>query len=599
MKKNKTKFRLKKILFSVIGVFVFAFSFALTNFNFAPVEAQAQVLNNYTPLVPVDNTIFYSRYDLLEYVSNNGSAYINTGYNPSTNTYVRADFIDNSSVNSYKCLFGVRTDSGNGWVNFYSYYDVANGSVTRKVLDFKRTNTSSTYFNIPTSNIGIRSTFVMGGGFAELTYNNSSYNVTFSSSSFTSSRPFYLCALNEVDGSANDTGNFRIYSFNLYEGSYANPVRSFVPARQKSNGLVGLYDLVNNRFYSSANNNNFVAGPQVYTVNFYNGSTLYQTQNFTSKSDFVSPEAPSVPTGSTFLGWSLSNDNNIESVVDTTTLVNNYTQPLNFYSVIVNDDYLAGYNYAKNLYDGFGIFQYSSFIVLEGTTPISSLSGRVTSSLFTGYNGGVLLEGGIQSLIESYESDNEIQTTDIRFIFDTPIPVSKYTNFIFNNSFEFGNSATFYFNDGTSYEFAQDDDLGNFIDLTSYNTKFIAYIDIGWAASFGDYGIGLGFSANPSYLNSYNNGFTEGKDVGYKTGYTEGYSQGSSNGYNRGYNLGLEAGNNYSFFGLVAAVIDAPIQAFTGLFDFEIFGTNLRSLFLALFTACVVIVVVKLCLGGK
>ena len=105
------------------------------------------------------------------------------------------------------------------------------------------------------------------------------------------------------------------------------------------------------------------------------------------------------------------------------------------------------------------------------------------------------------------------------------------------------------------------------------------------------------------YNNGYNEGFKGGKIEGYSTGKSEGYSngfaEGKKNGYDIGYNAGVNAGQDYSFSALFGAVFDVPIQAFKGLFNFEIFGVNMTSFVSSLLALCVIVVIVKICLGGK
>lgn len=115
-------------------------------------------------------------------------------------------------------------------------------------------------------------------------------------------------------------------------------------------------------------------------------------------------------------------------------------------------------------------------------------------------------------------------------------------------------------------------------------------------------GYAAGVATNSGYSNGYNTGYNlgynEGYSVGSSSGYNTGYNTGSTDGYNQGYNAGIEEGTDYSFLSLMGAVIDAPIKAFTGLFDFELFGTNIKNLLLALFTGSVIIVILKFSLGG-
>lgn len=110
-------------------------------------------------------------------------------------------------------------------------------------------------------------------------------------------------------------------------------------------------------------------------------------------------------------------------------------------------------------------------------------------------------------------------------------------------------------------------------------------------------------SEEDTYNLGYSAGFGEGeiagREQGYTTGYNAGFVNGENTGYGTGYNAGIENASNYTFLGMIGAVIDAPIKAFRGLFNFNILGVNLVSLITGLFTLCVIVCIVKLVLGGK
>lgn len=117
---------------------------------------------------------------------------------------------------------------------------------------------------------------------------------------------------------------------------------------------------------------------------------------------------------------------------------------------------------------------------------------------------------------------------------------------------------------------------------TGYNQGLTIGEEIGY-----DKGLSAGESSG------YTNGFINGKIDGY----SEGYEVGESVGYHSGYTEGSKAsGGGYTFLNLMAAVVDAPIQAFTGLFNFEILGFNMSSFFTALLTACILMTVIKMLL---
>lgn len=56
---------------------------------------------------------------------------------------------------------------------------------------------------------------------------------------------------------------------------------------------------------------------------------------------------------------------------------------------------------------------------------------------------------------------------------------------------------------------------------------------------------------------------------------------------------------DYSFFGLISAVIDAPIKAVRGLLNFDILGVNMFAFVTSLFSLAVVLMIVKLLLGTR
>lgn len=74
----------------------------------------------------------------------------------------------------------------------------------------------------------------------------------------TTGRNYYLFAIN-YSGGALTTANARVYGCKLYNGSTL--VRDFVPCIRQNDDTVGMYDVVNNTFYSNAGTGTFVAGP--------------------------------------------------------------------------------------------------------------------------------------------------------------------------------------------------------------------------------------------------------------------------------------------------------------------------------------------------
>lgn len=111
------------------------------------------------------------------------------------------------------------------------------------------------------------------------------------------------------------------------------------------------------------------------------------------------------------------------------------------------------------------------------------------------------------------------------------------------------------------------------------------------------------FTDNESYNFGYNTGYSDGyisgESEGNSSGYKDGYNVGVTEGYNNGYNVGISDSNQYSFYNLFGAVLDAPVRVFSDLFNFNLLGVNLLGLITGLITLAFVILIIKLCIGGK
>ncbi len=104
---------------------------------------------------------------------------------------------------------------------------------------------------------------------------------------------------------------------------------------------------------------------------------------------------------------------------------------------------------------------------------------------------------------------------------------------------------------------------------------------------------------NQIYDSGYQDGYNAGNFDGNSQGYQDGYNAGEAIGYGTGYNAGLEQSGKYSFNSLIGAVIDAPVSAFTSLLNFELLGVNILGLITGLLSLAVIVLIIKLCMGGR
>lgn len=88
----------------------------------------------------------------------------------------------------------------------------------------------------------------------------------------------------------------------------------------------------------------------------------------------------------------------------------------------------------------------------------------------------------------------------------------------------------------------------------------------------------------------YRQGYQDAKDYYFDLRYDEGFNE----GFQRGEIAGAANANQYSFVSLMSAIFNVPVQTFTNLLSFELFGYNLSVFYRSLFSLCLVILVLRL-----
>lgn len=92
------------------------------------------------------------------------------------------------------------------------------------------------------------------------------------------------------------------------------------------------------------------------------------------------------------------------------------------------------------------------------------------------------------------------------------------------------------------------------------------------------------------YDNGYDNGYTEGKKFGYDSGYTKGYAMGKSDAMSQMSDSDLPS----SVRSFVFSLFDAPVTSFLSAFNLSYDGFDLGSLVAFIFTAIVIVGVIRL-----
>lgn len=177
-----------------------------------------------------------SGYAKLAYIQSSGTQYIDTGVVPTANTRLDLSFIPNAEGQSDNAMFGASWSNDGflltaykGNVRFHSkgyYIDLA-----------KNTSNLNTMSCSPTS----------------VTINGVTHKMT-GTGTDTQAHTIYLFWVGD-ESSPNNKGYYKLYSCQIYDNGTL--VRDYVPCID-SNGNVGLYDIVNKKFYGNEGTGVFI-----------------------------------------------------------------------------------------------------------------------------------------------------------------------------------------------------------------------------------------------------------------------------------------------------------------------------------------------------
>ena len=202
-------------------------------------------------------------YQEVEYIESNGNHYIDTGYKPNPKTGVYAEYKFNDASRNQQRIFGVGEITGtidnghfhytyyiNGSGNWAYAYNDNNGNwvntglkadINKHLLEFNVDNTR---------NIKIDKGKI---------YNST---ITTNSATNSSKENMYILSLNyRVGDNSGFNAYAKLYCFKIYENGQL--IRDYIPCYRKSDRKTGLYDRMNNAFYSNKNDVEFNLGKEL------------------------------------------------------------------------------------------------------------------------------------------------------------------------------------------------------------------------------------------------------------------------------------------------------------------------------------------------
>lgn len=201
-------------------------------------------------------------YQLLEYIEATGTQYIDTGVIPKSTIAVEVEF---SCTNLEQGI-------GFGWGSSASQEAFFGRCINNQRGFHSAVSPSYNIINTGIEADTTKHTFYLKSGeqkFDGIVYGNDAVGNT-----ATSGQTIYLFKLHcewEATGVSATEGYGKVYSCKIWDGSKL--IRDFAPCVRKSDGVVGMYDKVNHKFYSNKG-----------TGTFQKGSETEATADFTNKS---------------------------------------------------------------------------------------------------------------------------------------------------------------------------------------------------------------------------------------------------------------------------------------------------------------------------
>lgn len=194
---------------------------------------------------------FESLYTRIDYIESTGTQYIDSKYYATPNTGIEADF-EFTDLTSQQRIFGIHTTDTNYLT--YTMYINGNGQFAYGFKDgtgnWVTTNIQANK-NRHVFKINVNPTYYALDNRAEVELSGTPTKNT--------KYGFYILAVANSDNlGIAYYAKAKLYSFKIYENGIL--VRNMIPCYRKSDNVAGLYDTLNNVFYTNSGTGDFIKG---------------------------------------------------------------------------------------------------------------------------------------------------------------------------------------------------------------------------------------------------------------------------------------------------------------------------------------------------
>ena len=209
---------------------------------------------------------FSSEYQEVEYIEGTGTQWINTEYIPNSKTKVEIEAEFTSISTNYVFLMGTRNNTNDTFNRFdLIKLNTTDGSnIVFNSGDINKANRVESKKFFPT--IDTRNLYIVDGKEKKLTIDGDLIHTSkdaVDNSNLNIQYPLHLLVATYGTNGVAKTyiSHAKIYFTKIYDNDKL--VRNFVPCYRKSDGVIGLYDKVENKFYTNGGTGNFVKGADV------------------------------------------------------------------------------------------------------------------------------------------------------------------------------------------------------------------------------------------------------------------------------------------------------------------------------------------------
>jgi hypothetical protein len=188
-------------------------------------------------------------YTQLEYIQSSGTQYIDTGVLAQSDLKIEMQ-AELTTTDGSQAFFGGQNSTSSNRLAWYYY----------KNTEMYYYYASSKYPFVKRSDFASKHIYVFDNNKVYIDGVTVSFSTSISATSFTSSYTMYLFARN-LGGTASDMADMKLYYFKVWKNDEL--LGDFVPAKRKSDGEIGLYDVESGVFYSNQGTGTFIAGQEL------------------------------------------------------------------------------------------------------------------------------------------------------------------------------------------------------------------------------------------------------------------------------------------------------------------------------------------------